>query len=329
MTVAGSVAGSGSAWWDSLMRPSRVLLILCTSILLLAPPLRPAVGEEDPLATPIRALIAGSDPALDRIYRGISKGLEQASLPRIRTEDLSTDAEAMLKRLEAEPPPLLFVVGRLAAQRLGTRLGTVPRVFVDTAWIVNGEPQPAHPLPSPPAAVVRHVTNAARVAEVLRAAWSERPRGVLSWPAEGPVLSPLADALALAAGFDRVPSPEGAQIRLHLRLGAGEVPPTLPSLRAEMAADHLPLLSDDIAHWRRGAAILLLPDHRLLGRVAANEGRRLLGGGSGAEVRRRLVSAPLVHVDLGAAEASGLALPVPFLAGVDDLRDRRPTGAGR
>lgn len=283
--------------------------------------------EEGPFECPIRALLAEDDAGLLRVYDGIRKGLEQAQLPRVCREDLGEDGEEVLDRLEADPPPLVFVLGRRAADRLGTRLATVPRVYVDTAWFVKGEALPPAPMPKPPAAVVRSVTKAVRVAEVLRAIESGRPRGLLSWEATGAALARAADRLALAAGFRRVGDESEADVLLHLRLGVGDQPAPLSDLLERARRRGILLLSDDLGHWRKGAVVLILPDHFLLGRVAAEAGRRLLLADE-PRVERRTVGASEIRVDLRAARALGLDLPVPFLAGVDVLRGaprRAPT----
>ena len=113
---------------------------------------------------------------------------------------------------------------------------------------------------------------------------------------------------------------------LHLRLGMGEAPAPLSELLARAKAERRLLISDDVGHWRRGVPILVVPDYELLGRIAADAGRVLLEEPEPPRVVRRRVSVPQVRVDLYAARALGLDLPVPFLAGADVLRGPRRAG---
>ncbi len=278
-------------------------------------------GDAGPFECPARALVAEDDAGLLRVYDGIRKGLEQAHLPRVCREDLDGTGE-VLDRLEKEPPVLLFVIGRVAAQRLGKRLTAVPRVYVDTAWDVNGEEFPPAPEPVAPAAVVRSVLKPVHVAEILRELTGGRPAGRLSWEASTPALETLAEDVALAAGF-RPATGEEPGVLLHLRFGMGETPAPLSGLLERARAERRLLLSDDVGHWRRGVPVLLLPDHRLLGRIAADAGRRLLAAPDPPRVILERVAVSELRVDLNAARDLGLDLPVPFLAGADVLRGPR------
>ncbi|MFV1958567.1 MAG: hypothetical protein ACC662_04045, partial [Planctomycetota bacterium] len=144
-------------------------------LLLLAPAGSPGAraGEDEAFGAPLRAVLFEEDADLLRVYDGIRRGLEHAQLPRVAQEAPfgAADAKAraaVLARLEANPPPLLFVLGREAALVFEKRLPTVPRVFVDGAWEVNGEGRPPAPKPAAPAAVVRSRIRGSRVAAVLR-----------------------------------------------------------------------------------------------------------------------------------------------------------------
>jgi len=300
----------------------RVLpLLLLTLAALPASGGEPEVG---PLDCPARALVEGADASYRNIYDGIRKGLEQAHLPRVGLEVLDGDAEAVLDRLTAEPPVVLFVIGRPAAARLGDRLAAIPRVYVDTAWTVNGEELPPGPEPDAPAAVVRSVVKPVHVAEVLRDVLGGRPVGRLSWPADTPALQAAAKDLAVAGGF-RLATDEPPAVLLHLRVGLGERPAPLAELLEEARRGHLLLLSDDVGQWRKGVPVLVVPDHRLLGRIAADAARELLSLEEPRVIRRR-VAVPEVRVDLYAAQHLGLDLPVPFLAGADILLGPRAPG---
>ena len=79
------------------------------------------------------------------------------------------------------------------------------------------------------------------------------------------------------------------------------------------------LISDDPAHYGTGAALVITPDHALLGRLAAEAGRRLWRGeapGSEPLVARDC----RILVDLEACAAQGLEPPVTFLARVHGVR---------
>ena len=167
-----------------------------------------AEEEASPLATPIRAVLFEDDAGLERgVFQGISQGLEDARLARIGQESpfgRPDGKDAILARLEADPPPLLFVLGRRAGAFFEDKLEAVPRVFVDTAWYVNGREYPPPPTPRGRAAVVRAVVNGSRVAEVIRrlGLGGERAKGQLSWPTPDKTLRTTADHLATAAGFE-------------------------------------------------------------------------------------------------------------------------------
>ncbi len=278
-------------------------------------------GTQHPFESPIRVLRAEDDEGLRRIWLGISKGLEQASLDRAGLDELGEDSEAFLEVLAAKMPPLVFILGPRAATLVGDRLDHVPRVYVDTAWIVNGEALPPAPIPTAPAAVVRGVFYPSRISKILRELFGERPRGRLSWRAGTEAQREQADALALAAGFEHRPSGE-VDVLLHLRLRMGESYVPFETLRALATEAKTPLLTDDVDHWGRGAALFVLPDHDLLGRAAADVGRRLLREpGEKPRVHQVELHVDEVRVDLRAAQDQGLVLPVPFLAGADRLRD--------
>lgn len=306
------------------MRRSIFLLVV---LLLPLVGVSPVVGEEDPFATPFRALVHADDVGLDRIYESIRKGLEFADLPKVGPDEMAGDPEAALTRLEGAKPDLLFVVGARAAAELGERLVDVPRVYVYTAWNVNGEEFPPRVLPRPPARVVVRVTFAVAISDVIKALWPKRPHGILSWTPKDDAQRGHADALALAAGFDRVERDEDADLLLHVRLGVGEEPAPIDDLVARAKAHQIPLISDDPAHWRGKASILVIPNYKLLGRIAAEAGRQLYREEESleADAPRRAVHQEAglteVWVDLDAAREQGLLdLSVPWLAGVDRLR---------
>jgi hypothetical protein len=320
------------------MRRSGYSSLLVVLLLLVGSPAPGAAGEEEEaFADPIRVLLYGQEVGPNRIWDGIKKGLEFANLPRAGTDDLGKGPEGVIAALEAKKPPLLFVVGHRAARVLGDRLGDVPRVYVYTAWSVNGEAFPPPFVPKAPARVLRQVTYAVKVAEVLRGLWPppppdapgrrkryQPPKAMLSWAPKTEEQRRVAEALQPAAGFKLAKTDEEADLILHLGLGLGEEPAPIDELVARAKKHRIPLISDDLAHWPHKASILVIPNHNLLGRLAAEEGRILYDGESAQEPEDAGLTE--VWVDLDAWYASDLQPSVRWLASVDRLRrgPRRP-----
>ncbi len=337
------IAAPPAPWSDGPVRRRPPLPGLATSGLLAALVLvgagvRPAgvrAQDEGPFGCPIRAILLEENEILRRVYDGIRKGLEQAQLPRICLELASGPREAnkIYERLASSPPPLLFVLGRDAEASLGAHFATVPRVYVDTAWLVNGAPLPPDPDVRPPAAIVRGEVSAAHVAEALRELdlRSSRPVARLSWIDPDDALQAVARRLGDAAGFRPAfaPADGNPQVLLDLGVGAGEHRQKLSRLVTAAEKERVPLVSDDRSAWGRGAAVVVMPDAFLLGRAAAEEGRRLLLEDR-TRVLRRTVGAFEVGVDLGAAAREGLDVPLGFLARADMIRrgPARPSPEG-
>jgi hypothetical protein len=269
--------------------------------------------EEDPLAAPIRAILLEDDLGLRKVYDGIRKGLELAQLPRVALEPIEDSEEAFAhyaERIAADPPPLLFAVGRKACDRVVAAGISSPRVLVDTCVDAGEVEYPAAPSPEGVAVVVRGATPVRRWAEVLRGAGIARAE--FAWEAPPPDPARLAgEALLASLGL---PGGEGAAALLDLRLGLGERRAMSPAGAIEF--------SDDIRRHGKGAVVVLAPDHPLLGRRAADAGRRLLAEADGAprSVRVRVTE---VRVDLEAARVAGWEPPLPFVAGADAVRGSR------
>jgi hypothetical protein len=326
--------------------------------LLLLPLLRPFAGgaraeEPGPLDCPIKALLVGDDAGLRRVYDGIRRGLEQAELPRVCLEPLAAgeEGEATLARLEQTPPPLLFVLGTAAARRLGERLSAVPRVYVDVAWRVGGRLHPAEATPRGPAALVHGVLPAARLGEVLRdllghgpdaapppvvALWPQPtdPEALARWRQTNADLEREARVRLVPYRPEAPADAPRAVLDLALETSPASLAATGRGAPDEEAAGiaralRAPLLSDRLENWRAGAAVLLLPDHHLLGRVAADLGRQLLTAPLDTLLRREVLTTE-VRLDLEAARAVGFEPPLSFVAGADVLRrGARSGGAGR
>ncbi|MDA1195867.1 MAG: hypothetical protein O2894_11865, partial [Planctomycetota bacterium] len=99
--------------------------------------------------------------------------------------------------------------------------------------------------------------------------------------------------------------------------------PSFEEALAEARRLGVPFISDDRVRFGQGAVIVLVARHDLLGRAAADEARTLREEPERAQ-RPRIVPGFEVWVDLAAAEALGVELPLPFLARVDRLKRGRP-----
>jgi hypothetical protein len=254
---------------------------------------RARAGDDDPFASPIRAVMLDGDAGLLRIYDGVRKGLEQAALPRVGLDRVADSADAFrayAKHVEETKPPLLFLIGRRAVDRAIEADVGGPRVFVDTALVAGEKTFPGAPSPKGPCAVVRGLVSAHRWAEVVRAMYPGRTTY--------PVRLPFSDAAAVDATVQAT--------------GLALAPDVVSTRPGPL------LLSDDLARWGRGAAVVLTVDHHLLGRVAAEAGRRLVAGEQG--VLLSSVGATELRIDLDAADAAGLHLPLPFVAAADLVR---------
>jgi hypothetical protein len=276
-------------------RTTRLLAGALLAAAAAAAPRPAAAAVEHPLAAPVRAILLEDDAGLRKVYDGIRKGLELAQLPRVQLETLADTPEAFAeyaKQVAAAPPPLLFLVGRRAAARANEAGIGGPRVFVDTALALKDGEIPAAVEVKAPAAVVRGLTPVSRWSEILSVFPSKVAAGDVRLDLSGPGAQ---DAAFRASGITWTPN-RGVSVGV--------------------------VFSDDLGRWGKGAAVLLLPDHRLVGRTAAEAGRRLLVE-KPAEVLRMSVGATEIRVDLDAAKAAGLDVPLPFAATADVLRGER------
>ena len=126
---------------------------------------------------------------------------------------------------------------------------------------------------------------------------------------------------------ERPPGREGEGVAfdavLHLRLDGAPRAPFDLALAAARAGG-APLVSDDRGRFGDGAALVLVPDHDLIGRVTADVARRLAIGEDDAR-RERHVSAMRTWIDLEACDRQGLDVPWGLLASTDRLRRGRPS----
>lgn len=291
----------------------------------------------------IPAFVDEGDGAMTLAYRnGLMTGLEKANLPRVclRRPDRDDDESwaKVAATVSAESPPVVFAFGRRSIARVAAApflrgRERIPCVYVDVIATVGGTPSVPDPEPAAPAAVVRaHVTVEAW-GKALRALLPGRPSltVLLPWTAETPEAAAWRRAAASAAGLDlrtRRDTPPVVDAILDLPAHLGETAEDFEATRREAHALRLPLLSADPGKFPKGAAVALVPDCALLGRVAAEAGRRLAGGEGAGQPLKVVVRATRTLVDLDAADAEGLKPPLPFLAAADLLRKVSPPEGG-
>ena len=224
-------------------------------------------------------------------------------------------------------PPVAFAFGDAAAQRLRALVPTVPRVFVVTRYTAAGEPLAPLPEPEGRAAVVFAETRLEQVADTLRRMLdTSTPVVAFAWSSQPE--DPAALTRALHTLGTRVVSPGSTepapQALLHMRLGVGETLMSFPETLAVARRRRIVLLSDDPARYRRGRVpVVLSGDHELVGRHAAELARQLLRDPKARPAVRR-VTTSRVLVDLRAADAHGITLPLSFLANAYALRRGLP-----
>jgi ABC-type uncharacterized transport system substrate-binding protein len=314
----------------------------------LAPAPAPEARAEDPPregspACGIPAFVdddAGMRVAYDE---GVRRGLEEANLPRVCLRRPERDDEAawaqVAAEVSAEAPPVVFAIGRRSAERVAAapfRRGParIPCVYVDTATAVGGRPTPADLRPPVPAAVVRAHVAVETWGKVVRDLLPGRPvpTVLLPWASETKEAAAWRDAAGAAARLAFRTRRDGGgavDVILHVAPGLGEVAEPFEAVLREAKTLQVPLLSGERGHFRAGGAVVVLPDHALLGRVAAEAARRLLAE-EPAEPLRLVVRTTRVWVDLDAADEEGLRPPLTFLAAADLLRRTpAPSGDGR
>lgn len=279
------------------------------------------------------------DATLVRAYDGLRLGLEEANLPRACRKVPATDDAAgwALAAREARDAGAPFVVafGRgagasVAATAFEGAAGRLPCVYVDVAVSLGLAAFPDAPRRPGPFATVRAEIPLERLGRVVLDLLPGRPTPTVLLPwSKVP-----ADVLALLA---RAEAPTGVRwstdasvppdVILDLPLDAGETREPFAALLARARSLRVPLVSLDRSRFGEGAAVVVVPDAALLGRVAAEAARRAATAPPGAEPVRLVLRTTEVWVDLEAAGAEGLDPPLPFLARVDRLRRGRPGGA--
>jgi hypothetical protein len=294
---------------------------------------RPAAGEPPTEGTACRvpALKAEDDSGLLATYDGVRLGLEEANLPRICWRPVAPDDAAGWGRVAAEiaadRSAFAVVFGRRAAARwiAAPHAARTPTVYVDVATVAAGRASPPALEPPVPSAVVRAETPVERWGKTVRDLLPARPRPVvrIAWSDETAEAGAWRRGVAEATGLTlRMGAPDeaGFDAILDVACGLGETRTSFETSVAQARARRIPLLSTDRSKFGRGAAVVLVPDHALLGRVAAEAARRLAAGEGVSRPLALSVTSLEVWVDLEAADAEGLKPPLPFLARADRLR---------
>ncbi len=284
-------------------------------LVLLLLPVLPAFAEEEAGTTcDLQALVDPDDAGLLVAYDGLRKGLEIARLPRVCRHDPAPETDGIVGFLERRAmavAPLrengqridpFFVFGDescTAVQKAGTSLPCVMAVTRYTA-----KRKPLVPLPrASNGTVVYADVPVEQVAPVLREALGGlRPH----------LLLPHAQTVFDALGVIRAATDPMGDLSEQLR---------------QARALKMPVVSDDRAHFGLGPVIVIVPRHDLLGKAAADEGRKLRAGMK-PRAEPRVIPGFEIWVDLAAADAIGLELPLSFLARADRLRRPRRAASG-
>lgn len=285
------------------------------------------------------AVLEPGDAGAHALYEGIRLGLERARWQRVCAEVSrpGEDRAALIVRWRArveaaqsrgEAAPWLFVVGDALTPGGLAALDALPHVVARTGYAIAGEPLDAALPPAPRRGSVRGLAEAAWVGERLRA-WCGRERPRVLWRGSGaaPTVQRFLAAAELDVVPERSPGHEGDGVEfdavLHLRLDGAPRAPFEHALAAARAGG-APLVSDDRGRFGDGAALVLVPDHDLIGRVTADVARRLAAGDDDARHERQ-VAAMRTWIDLEACDRQGLDVPWGLLASTDRLRRGRPS----
>jgi hypothetical protein len=288
-------------------------------------------------ACAVPAFVAMEDATMVAAYDGLRRGLEDAHLPRVcrRRPDGGDEASAWeraARDVSAERAAFLVVFGRGPGERVasapflraGAGAGRIPSVYVDAASSAAGVIFPERADPAPPSAVVRAESPIEATVAVLRRLLPSKttPLVELAFDVDSPRSRAWRDA-ALSAGLaTRLSGAEGSapDAFLDAPLGLGERSVPFDGVLARARAARVPLLSLDRGRFGRGAAIVVCPDGALLGRVAAEAARRLRDGEGVERALRLAVRSVEVLVDLDAADAQGVSIPLALVAAADRVR---------
>ena len=314
---------------------------LAGAVLLAGLAVAPAARGGDPGSATgcVVPVFVDEDATLVRAYDGLRLGLEEANLPRACREAPPSDDAAgwALAAREARDAgaPFVVAIGRASAASVAATAfegpsGRLPCVYVDVAVSLGFAAFPDAPRRPRPFATVRSEIPLERLARVVLDLLPGRPTptALLPWskvPADVAALLARAEAATgVRWSTDAAVPPD---VILDLPLGAGETREPFAAVLARARGLRVPLLSVDRARFGEGAAVVVVPDAALLGRVVAEASRRAVAAGPGDDPVRLVVRTTEVWVDLEAAAAEGLDPPLPFLARADRLRRARPVPA--
>ncbi len=333
----------------------RRLLPLLLVLLLVLPAVGVAVAEDEARTTcGMYALVDPGDAGMLATYDGLRKGLELAQLPRVCRHDPAAKTGGVtgfLERQAAAAAPLreagktiepIFAVGDASCAAVLAARGTHPCVMAVARYTAQRQPLVALPAPARGAVVYADMASE-RVGQILRSFLGKDPLKALRPRADRQPGAALDRAFGKAASVDvsrgiveitlseniggtgkPEPHPPYVSVVLHLRLDPSKPPASFAKALALAREHKVPLVSDNPAHFGQGAVVVLVPRHDLLGRAAADAARNLRADSTYAP-KPRVVPGMEVWVDLAAAQALGVELPLPFLARADKLRrGRRP-----
>lgn len=293
--------------------------------------LSPAAAEEElgPRCG-LYAVVDEGDAGMRKIYDGLRKGLELAHLPRVCREaqpETQVERDRFLERLATEKRSPLFVIGDAAAKDLSAPMPRITRVFALERYTAGGRPLRDLPVVDR-SALVYAARPAERVGEILRGlTGGKQVVALLPRAQEADVESKAVARFLKATGVAVAGAGQKPQVVLHLRLPFPGGHASFADALALARKRRVPLVSDDRARFGQGAVVTLVGRHDLVGKAAAECGRRLRAT---PDVKIPPYGLPGVEVwvDLGAADAQGLEPPLPFLARADRLK-RAPAGRRR
>lgn len=319
----------------------RALAVLCPALLIVSAsstPGRAGDEAEQGTACSVPAFVPDDDATMVAAYDGLRRGLEDAHLPRVcrRRPDAPGDQAAWERAasdVSAKGAAFVVVFGRGFGERVGSLsflrpgtegLGRIPSVYVDAASSVAGIAFPERPDPAPPSALVRAESPIEATLAVIRQLLPAKamPLVELTFAEDSPRSRAWRDAVLGAGLATRLYGAAGAPLDLFLDapLGLGERAVPFDEVLARARASHRPILSLDRGRFGKGAAVVVCPDGALLGRVAA-EAARQLSAGEGVDRALRLpVRSVEVFVDLDAADAQGVSIPLALVAAADRVR---------
>ena len=292
--------------------------------------------SEQGTACAIPAFFQDDDATLVAAYDGLRRGLEEAHLPRVcRRRPDGADAAAwdrVARDVSSKGVPFLVVFGRALAAKVAAApfvksdgSGRIPCVYVDAVSTASGVAYPEWADPAPPAAVVLAESPIEATAAVIRRLLPgrSRPKVRLAWETDVPATRDWRHAVELAGvslRFATGPPDDSDDAILDAPVSLGERPQAFETALARAREAHLPLVSLDRGRFGKGASVVICPDGALLGRMAAEAARRLRDGEGADKAIRLSVRSVEVLVDLGAADAQGVHIPLACLASADRIR---------